>query len=491
MLSQADKSPMKTNGEALQKTTDLLGTALKDFLTQSQAAEGKVLIQKDSNALANELQLSHWLKHGLASPQQVQDLLRIYTDNTQHVHHPHYMGHQCAVPNLGAFIADAVNGLVNNPMAIYEMGPAAAVMEKVVINWMLDKLSWLKSESIEETRNHKTGGGGVLTHGGSMANLTALSSARAKIAPDAWAEGTPNNLVVLCPEVAHYSISRAVSILGLGSKAVVPIKVTDEEVMNPDYLEPALKQIKAEGKQVMAVVANACATSTGLYDPLEETGLFCRQNGLWFHVDGAHGAAALISNKHKGLMKGAQLADSMIWDAHKMLRTSALCAAVLFKDHVNMLSTFRQKGSYLFFEKEEVGIDSLEYVIECTKSSLGTKLFWSLAIEGEQAMVDYVESRYDITKIFYESFQATEDFECPYEPESNILCFKYLSPGSNDSFQLAIRNELVKRGDFYITTTIMNGERYLRVSVQNPDTSMEHFQKMLTAIRAVALGLTG
>lgn len=481
---------MKTNGEALLKTTELLGLELSDFLNQSQAAKGKVLVQKESNTLAADLQLSHWLKHGLANTEQIQQLLQVYTDNAQHLHHPHYMGHQCAVPNLGAFIADAVNGLVNNPMAIYEMGPAAAVMEKVVINWMLSKLSWLQSDTIEETRNHKTGGGGVLTHGGSMANLTALSAARAKVAPDAWTEGTPSNLVVLCPEVAHYSVSRAISILGLGSKAVVPIKVTDKEVMNPDYLEPALRQIQSEGKQVMAVVANACATSTGLYDPLEETGLFCQQNRLWYHVDGAHGAGALISDKHRSLMKGAQLADSMIWDAHKMLRTSALCAAVLFKDHLNMLNTFRQKGGYLFFEKEEVGIDAIENAIECTKSSLGTKLFWSLAIEGESAMVDYVDGRYDVTKTFYDHLQGTEDFECPYEPESNILCFKYLTPGTNDSFQLAIRNELVKRGDFYITTTIMNGARYLRVSVQNPDTSLEHFEKMLVAIREVALSLS-
>lgn len=478
---------MKTNGETLLKTTELLGNALKQFLEESQGGKGKVLIQKESNALAEELQLSHWLKHGLASPEQVKALLRTYTDNTQHLHHPHYMGHQCAVPNLGAFIADAVNGLINNPMAIYEMGPAAAVMEKVVVNWVLEKTGWLKADSIEETRNHKTGGGGVLTHGGSMANLTALSAARARIAPDAWTEGTPGNLVVICSEVAHYSVSRAISILGLGSKAAIPIKVTDKEVLNPDYLEPALKQVQSEGKKVMAVIANACTTATGLYDPLEETGLFCQQNDLWYHVDGAHGAAALVSHKYKSLMRGAHLADSMIWDAHKMLRTSALCAAVLFKDHLDMLNTFRQKGSYLFFEKEDVGIDAIENAIECTKSSLGTKLFWSLAIEGEQAMVDYVESRYDITKTFYDSLQATTDFECPYEPESNILCFKYLPSGTDDSFQLAIRNELVKQGDFYITTTMMNGMRYLRVSVQNPDTSLEHFEKMLTAIREVAV----
>lgn len=480
---------MKTNGESLQQVTEVLGKALKSFLEQSQEGKGKVLVQKESNVLAAELQLSHWLKQGLASAGQVEDLLSIYTDNTQHLHHPHYMGHQCAVPNMGAFIADTVNGIANNPMAIYEMGPAAAVMEKVVINWMLKKAGWLKSDSIEETRNHKTGGGGVLTHGGSMANLTALSAARARIAPEAWTDGTPGNLVVLCPEVAHYSVSRAISILGLGSKAAIPIKVSDKEVMDPDYLAPALRQVKEEGKRVMAVIANACATATGLYDPLEETGLFCQENELWYHVDGAHGAAALVSDQHRHLMKGVHLADSMIWDAHKMLRTSALCAAVLFKDHLNMLNTFRQKGSYLFFEKEDVGIDAIENAIECTKSSLGTKLFWSLAIEGEQAMADYIGSRYDITKSFYDLIRSTSDFECPYEPESNILCFKYLAPDSNDSFQLAIRNELVKRGDFYITTTTVNGARYLRVSVQNPDTSLKHFDKMLESIREVAMAL--
>ena len=112
------------------------GLEIGGYCGPSSARErDKVLVQENANKLAKALNLSHWLKHGLADSDQAANLLSTYLDNTQHLHHPHYLGHQCAVPNLGSFIGSAVDGLINNPMAIYEMGPAAATMEKVVINW--------------------------------------------------------------------------------------------------------------------------------------------------------------------------------------------------------------------------------------------------------------------------------------------------------------------------------------------------------------------
>ena len=287
-----------------------------------------------------------------------------------------------------------------------------------------------------------------------MANLTALLVARAKADPDAWADGNKPGLCVLAPAVSHYCISRSASIMGMGSRSIREVPVTDLEIMTAESLRATHRQAVEEGQQIMAVVANACATATGLYDPLDEIGQYCNEQGLWFHVDGAHGASALLSEAHSDKMKGIHRADSMIWDAHKMLRTSALCAAVLVKDYKNLHATFRQKGSYLFFDKEQKGFDLLNHTIECTKAALGTKLYLVLAAEGEQAIGDYVDYTYDLTAAFYKLIQSRNHFESNYHPESNILCFRY-TKGNSDALQLSIRDKLTQYGDYYITTCLL------------------------------------
>jgi len=477
---------MKNNPTELVQIIEKILPQLRRYLEQSMEGSGKVLQQQMAGTLSKELKLSQWITKGGINSDNVNDFLQVYLRNSQHMHHPHYIGHQVSSSHLASAIADFIHGAINNPMAIYEMGPSASVIEQTLINWMLQKAGWFKGTTIDDFSDLPGNGGGVLTHGGSMANLTALLSARAKIAPNAWEEGNPENMVVIGSEVAHYSIARSISIMGLGKRNMVSVPTDQREVLLPEHLEPVYKKAIEAGKQVMAVIANACATSTGLYDPIDEIGQFCNENGLWYHVDGAHGASALLSEKYKPLLRGLQRADSMIWDTHKMLRTSTLCAAVLFKDVKNLTQTFQQKGSYLFHDKEKPGFDLMPYTIECTKSGIGTKLFWVLAAEGEKGMADYINRQYDITKTFYKIISADPDFMCPYYPEANILCFRYKSGPDTNDFQLQLRNELVKQGDFYITSTEVSGIRYLRMTVINALTDTEHIKKLLDRLRTIA-----
>ena len=466
--------------------TDLYDVAQKvlnqlvDYVEKAQIGEGKVLSQAPYTQVAEELQLESLLRNGGLNANNVDAWLRTYLSHSQHMHHPRYMGHQVSVPHLASGIADFIHGVINNPMAIYEMGPSAATIEQVVVNWMLEKAGWFDRDSLHQL---PAKGAGVLTHGGSLANLTALLAARAKIAPESWKEGTPNDLAVLGSDVAHYSVMRALSIIGLGSQSLIPVKTNDMEVLDPDDLYRAYQESKSLDKRIMTVIANACATSTGLYDPISEIGLFCKEHGLWFHVDGAHGASALITPKHQDLMKGLEYADSMIWDMHKMLRTSTLSAAVLFRDKEDMAKALSQKGSYLFHDKDEPGFDLMPYTIECTKAGIGSKLFWVLAAEGERALGSFVEGRYDITHQFYTWLKDQTDFNCPYAPESNILCFQYRPMTSSNEEQLRVRNQIIKEGDFYITSTEIKGVRYLRVVIINPLTEMDDLITLVEHIR--------
>ncbi len=459
---------------------------LEDYIETSMSGSGKVLKQQLASKLSGDLGLKKWIKEGGINEHNVSEFLQTYLDNSQRMHHPHYIGHQVSSSHMASAVADFICGAINNPMAIYEMGPSGAVIEQTIINWMLEKAGWFVGDSIEDFSQKDGNGSGVLTHGGSMANLTALLAARARIAPEAWDEGNPGDLVVMGSEVAHYSIARAISIIGMGKRNLVTVPTTSMEVLKPELLEERYKRTVENGQRVMAVVANACATSTGLYDPVDEIGQFCNENGLWFHVDGAHGASALVSDKEKHFLSGLERADSMIWDTHKMLRTSTLCAAVLFKDGSSLANTFQQKGSYLFHDKDKPGFDLMPYTIECTKAGIGTKLFWVLAAEGEKGLSDYIDNQYGITRKFYELITSHSDFECPYYPEANIICFRYTAGESGNDYQLGLRNELVKRGDFYITSTEISNVRYLRMTVINALTKEEHVSKLLEEIVLIA-----
>jgi len=218
----------------------------------------------------------------------------------------------------------------------------------------------------------------------------------------------------------------------------------------------------------------------GQYDPVREIAQFCRAEGLWLHVDGAHGASALVSARLRPLLDGVELADSLVWDAHKMLRTPTLCAAVLVRDGQTLDQAFQQEASYLFHEKEQPGFDFIHRTVECTKAGLGLRLFMVLAALGEAGLARYVERQYDLAVEAHAYLEQQPDFETAVKPQANIVCFR--AHGS-DELQLRLRDQLICDGDFYISTTDFNGRRYLRLTFMNPDTTLEDVRRLVAALR--------
>ena len=473
-----------------QKTIADVGQLLENHINNSVNKRTSALNQIAPELIADKLKLKERIKTGFKSNTDILDFVTNYLENSNHLSHPHYMGHQVPVPHDLAGIPELIHGTINNPSSLYEMGPSGSTCEGFMINWMLDKLGWLKNKDFYDFKFESGLPSGVLTHGGSVANLTALTAARSSVSPDSWNEGNPSNLVVMGSASAHYSILRSLSILGLGKKSFIPIPVDENEVIDVSKLESIYKKLIHQKKKVMCLIANACATSTGLFDPLDQMGEFCEKYNIWFHVDGAHGAAALVSKKNIKLVKGIEKATSLVWDAHKMMRVPSLCTAVLFKDFKHQAGAFQQKGSYVFHNNEVVGMDSMAYTVECTKSALGTKLFWAFAIEGEKAIEDFIDYTFDLCYKFYTILLEEHDFEVPYEPQSNILCFRYIKFSRDDEFQLKLRYNVINNKYFYITSCEMNGTRYLRVVLLNPSTNITHLKELLVEIKKIANILT-
>ena len=192
----------------------------------------------------------------------------------------------------------------------------------------------------------------------------------------------------------------AAAILGVGTGAVVDLPTDDLGVVRSEGVLPTLERVEREGRRVLAVVVNACATSTGLHDPVEAVARTCRERGVWCHVDGAHGGSALLSPRLRTRLAGLELADSMCWDAHKMLRTSVLCAAALFRDPGSAHAAFQQDVAY-FTAVDLARENVFEKAIECTKTGLGLKLFLVLARHGEAGLRQHVETLYDRAAEFH------------------------------------------------------------------------------------------
>ena len=459
---------------------EIVITALEKYYQESISRQKPVIQQIPLDTLASDLDLNTYMHSGRLSGERLAQFLARYLEATTRLLHPAYLAHQVGTSHYAGALASLIDGFTNNPMAIYEMGPGAASIEWTLINWLLTKVGWQPQPLRSSQDTDQIFGGGVLTHGGSLANLTALLAARSRVAPGAWQEGNPNALVILAPAESHYSIARAAGIMGLGRNAIRTMAVDDQGVVIPEKLPEAYARLKDEGKTVMAVVANGCSTAAGLYDPIRKMGEFCNEQQVWFHIDGAHGASALLSNKHKHRLDGVELADSLIWDAHKLLRTPSLCTAILVKDARTIDQAFQQEASYIFHEKNQPGFDFIHRTVECTKAGLGLKWFFVLAALGEQGLAKHVENQYERARQAYDYIEAQPEFTCAVAPQSNILCFRV---DGGDALQLEVRDKLIARGDFYLSTTEFGGRRYLRMVFNHPDTHLDDIKRLIEIIR--------
>jgi L-2,4-diaminobutyrate decarboxylase len=292
----------------------------------------------------------------------------------------------------------------------------------------------------------------------------------------------PGNLVIVAPAGSHYSIVRAAGILGLGADAVKAAPVDANGRFEPAKLEEFIDRLRNEGSQIMAVVANACATATGLYDPLRAIGKVCGDLAVWLHIDGAHGASALVSERHRHLLDGVEQADSLVWDAHKMLRTPTLCAAVLTRNRRDLDGAFQEEASYLFHEKDQPGFDFIHRTVECTKAALGLKVFCALAGDGERGIAAYVDRQTELARSAAAFLRDEPQIEVAVEPQSNIVCFRI---DAEDEVQLEIRRRLTDTGTFYISTAEFRSKRWLRLALMNPATELSDIRKLVSEVRAI------
>jgi L-2,4-diaminobutyrate decarboxylase len=472
-----DAENFRTSGHAL---IDLLA----DHLQRQLSGVDPVINWKNP-----ELEDQHWQQ---PLPYQAvlnaDDLINklqsnILSDNLA-IHHPRNMGHQVATPLPMAALCDLVAALTNQAMAVYETGPSATMIERQVIRWLSELIGWKPTDT-----NHING---ILTSGGAQANLTALLAARQHSAKsNVWKNGIADYkpLKILVSEHSHYSISRAAGIMGLGTDAMIKVATDIEGRMDVAKLQHLHQQSLSKGEHIIAVVATAGCTPTGSIDPLLEIGTYCNAESLWLHVDGAHGASALLSEQHRHQLDGIALADSVVWDGHKLLYMPATISAVLFKNPANSFAAFAQDASYLFqgdnHEAEE--FNTSYRTLECTKRMMGLKLWAAFSLYGIEGMALLVDEAFAKARLLADKIQADQAFELLMQPQTNIVCFRYrnneLNTENLDLLQASIRKTLIESGAFHLTQVTLHDRTWLRTTLMNPMTQASDLEALLLTIK--------
>jgi len=281
-----DVEDFKKQGHEL---VELLGDYLQNA-TSNQ--EKKVLPQNNPDEF-----LKSWKdKFKIGTPGDLKTLFKEFIKNSTHLHSPQNMGHQVSTPLPASMLSEFAAACLNNGMAVFEMGPAATVMEREVIDWISNEMGYDENSS------------GFITSGGSVGNLTALLAARqGNLNHDVWNEGNGDQkLGIMVSEQSHYSVTRAAKIMGLGEQGIVKLPIKSNYKIDVDLLEQCYSDATLNGIKIFAIVGNACSTATGVFDDLVAILEFVKRHKIWFHVDAAHGGAAILSKKYQHLLKGIE-----------------------------------------------------------------------------------------------------------------------------------------------------------------------------------------
>ncbi len=451
--------------------------AIATFLMTSQLSEGSVLNWQSMHA--NMGRASKLLNENSG----IDELINVTLKRGQTIHDPRYMGHQVPPPIPITALFEAVSSILNQGMTVYEMGPWSSAVERVMIKELGEQLGL------------KEGFGGILTSGGSLANLTALLAARNTLDKDVWSKGVTSlqkRAVILSHGESHYSIERAAGILGIGTENNLKTKLDNHSKMDPIALEYQIKQLKKAGQPIIAVVASACSTRTGVFDPIKDIAAVCKQHGIWLHVDAAHGGSVAFSEKYCYLLEGIDLANSIVWDAHKMMFMPALSTYLFYRNSQDQYQSLNQNATYLFDAKgsETLANDTGLGTIECTKRAAALSLWGVWAIYGKQLFGDLVDMTFYMAKRFSELIEKHPDFDLLNQPESNIILFRYLPPEvrylterKQGEFQKKVRKCLIESGESYIVPAIDNNISALRMVIMNPLTTERHFNILIQALQ--------
>jgi aromatic-L-amino-acid decarboxylase len=447
--------------------------------------------------------------------------------NSRQNGHPRMFGYVASPASpVGAF-ASMLASALNANVTSWRSAPAPTEVERTVVRWLAEMIGYAS-----EGRN--AGCGGLLTSGGSMANLNALfvahrtkasELARGKLqdvskdgaldtpgdnAHDAareglWRAGAP--MTVYASDQIHLSVPKAADILGLGREQVRLVPSDENFRIDVRALRALIDSDIGAGLRPFCVVASAGTVSTGAVDPLSEVARVARERSLWFHVDGAYGALAASVRSKRELFAGLDEADSISLDPHKWLYAPLDCGCLIFRDPASARAAFAgtEEGYIKVFEQQEDEAFAFwDYGTELSRPFRALKVWAILSYYGARRVSASIEEDCALARYMSERIAASEDFELLAPVTLGICCFRYVAAGARreleeadeetrertkarlDELNSRIMQRIQRGGTAYLSNAFLRGRFALRASITNFRTTRRDIEMTLDAVRRAA-----
>lgn len=382
---------------------------------------------------------------------------------------PYVVGSGDPIGALGDFYAS----VLNQNVTAWRSAPAAVAIERTVLGWLAEAIGC-------------SGFAGTFTSGGSLGNLMALAMARESRA-SANEDGVQPGMVYASEEV-HMSIPKAIAMLGLGRANLRLIQVDENMRMDVPALETAIARDREAGARGIALVGSAGTIMSGAVDPLAELADVARRHDLWFHIDGAYGAAAALAVPEKFV--GISHADSISLDAHKWLYQPLDCSVLLYRDASIARQTFSYSAEYVKTTSDDPveAFAFFEQTIELSRRFRALKLWLSLRYHGLAAFRAAIAENLAQARLLAELINAEPSLDLLTPVELSAVCFRW---ANGDVDKLNERNEEILRdvnqaGRVWLSNASIRGTVGLRACITNHRTTEQDLHTIVADVLAAA-----
>ena len=403
----------------------------------------------------------------------IEDVLQILKENVDTPNlNPASGGHFGYIPGGGVFttaLGDYLAAVTNKYAGIFFACPGGVRMENMLLRWMCNMVGYPSSAL------------GNLTSGGSIANLSAITTARD-------AKGIKardiDKCVIYMTRQLHHCVQKSLRIAGMRECIIRYIPMDDHFKMKSSDLSKQIQKDKVNGLLPFMVFGSAGTTDTGSIDPLEAIGIIAKENDLWFHVDGAYGGFFMLSESLKPAFKGVELSDSIAIDPHKGLFLSYGIGAILTKDVEALYQSQHYTANYMqdaFTLDEDPSPADLSP--ELTKHFRGLRMWISLQLLGVTPFRAALEEKILLCQYFYKEVQKL-GFEVGPEPDLSIAIFRYV-PDSGDAndFNAKVVEQIMQDGRFFLSSTTIDNIYWIRFAVLSFRTHLEQVELALRLLK--------
>ena len=372
--------------------------------------------------------------------------------------------------SLAAYIAFAMNRFVN----LWETAPVLAQIEATVLRWISDMF-----EFPPETL-------GILTSGGSIANLSAIVTARSALLDEDFLDGT-----LYTSEHAHHSVQKAAMLAGFPVRNVRIVPCTPDLRIDVDVLHAMVDADRREGFRPFCVIANAGTTNTGTVDPLVDLVQIAHERRMWVHADAAYGGFFQLTERGRRKLRGLTGADSITLDPHKGLFLPYGTGALIVRDGERLREAHRVGAHYMQDMHEDTDVPNfMDYGPELSRDFRGLRVWLPVKLHGLGAFRDALDEKLDLSRYVYERLRDEPGFEVPWEPDLTVVPFRYrFSSGDPDEGNRRLLEEINATRRVYLTSTRIGGRFTLRVCVLSHRSHKDRVEELVGIITRSARAL--